>query len=205
VYRQVGGRMRFRVVALPVAVATLLGGCVFSPGAINAPRVDPDDVEQLAADALEDETGQRPDIDCGVDPIYLVEGKEISCLLTDTVAGLEFDTIVTFASVSSSGDYTIDITVADVPNNAPEPTVEPEPGGETPTVSGADIAALAIVALTPELGFVPEITCDYDVVEIVVGNVVDCFYVTDGGIQSVDVHITQFDGETYTINAVVLD
>ncbi len=199
--------MRIRIPVLSgvvVAGALLLTGCVFSPGAINAPTVPADDVATTAEDALEEQVGQRPEIDCGDEPIHLVVDAQVTCLLIDPVAGLEFDTVLTFTAVSGT-DYEFDIAVADVANNAPEPTVEPDPGGGAPTVPGEAIAALAIEALTPVLGFVPEISCDAAEVEIFVGSTADCSYSDADGDHAVEVTVTQFDGETYVINAKVLD
>src|SRR4051812_35979718 len=88
--------------ALAIPAVLLLGGCVFSPGASHAPSVAPDEVAALAEDSLEEETGQRPRIDCGEDRIQLEVGAEISCLLIDPVAGLEFDTIITVTAVTDS-------------------------------------------------------------------------------------------------------
>lgn len=198
-------RTRIPVLAgLVAAGALLLSGCVFSPGAINAPTVPSDDLARAAEDALEEQVGARPEIDCGDEPIHLVVDSQVTCLLVDPVAGLEFDTVITFTAVTGA-DYEFDIAVADVANNAPEPTVKPGPSGEAPTVSGTAIASLAIEALTPVLGFVPEITCADDEVEIFVGNVADCSYSDAEGDHAVEVTITQFDGETYVINARVLD
>jgi hypothetical protein len=199
--------VRFRIFAASVvAVPALLvlSACVFSPGRITAQTVDPEDIETLAEDALEDQTGQRPEIDCGEERIPVQKDREVSCLLVDPIAGLEFDTVITFTTVEG-GKYTIDVAVAEVPNNRPEPTVEPDPGGDAPTVPSADIAALAIEALTPVLGFVPQIECPPDDVPIFVDGVTTCSFEDAQGRHDVEVTITAFDGESYTINAVVVD
>lgn len=194
--------MRTRSLTLiPVAVlaATLLSGCVFNVGLNTSPTVDPQEVADQAADALEGETGVRPDIDCGDDPIPVEANTSVTCLLVDPVVGLEFDVVIGFDEVSQTGGdvaYTISVTVADVPNNAPQPTAAPGT-----TVPVADIQALAIRALTPTLDFVPEVICDATEVEIVVGNTVDCSYESPDGTVEVLVTITAFDqsaGE-YTI------
>jgi hypothetical protein len=183
---------------IPVAAlaVTLLAGCTFSVGVNNAPTVPPEDIETLAADKLEEQVGVRPTIDCGDDDIPVEADTSITCLLVDPVAGLEFDTVITFTEVDGA-NYSFDIQVSDVPNNAPEPTAEP--GASVPIT---DIEALAIRALTPRLGWVPEVTCEGTEVEIVVGNTVACSYPAPGGDIDAIVTITAFDatiGE-YEIN-----
>lgn len=172
------------VAALAVA---LLSGCTFSVGVNTAPTVPADDVETLAADELEKQTGVRPTIDCGADEIPVEVDTSITCLLVDPIAGLEFDTVITFTEVDGT-NYSFDIQVADVPNNAPEPTAEP--GAFVPI---DDIEALAITALKDRLDFVPEVTCEGTEVEIVVGNTVACSYESPEGTVDAIVTITEFD------------
>jgi len=185
------------LVALPVAAAAvaLLAGCVFSPGVNTAPTVPAEDIATLAADALEEQEGIRSTIDCGDEDIPVKAGTSVTCVLVDSVAGLEFDVVITFTEVSGS-DYTIGIRRADVPNNAPQPTAEP--GASVPVT---EIEALAIRALTPSLGFVPVVVCDATEVEIVVGTTVDCSYESPTGTVDAVVTITAFDANTgtYTI------
>lgn len=200
--------MRARPLTLvPAAFAlALLSGCTFSVGTPTAPSIDPENVASTAADALEEETGVRPEIDCGDDEILLEKGRSVTCLLVDPVAGLEYDVVITFTDVAADG-YDIDVAVAEVPNNAPEPTVTPEPQDPdaAPTVPGETIAALAIQALTPELGFVPEILCPEENVAIVPGNRTYCSYDDENGSHDVEVEITSLVGLEYTITARVLE
>lgn len=184
------------LVPLAAVAAVLLAGCTFSVGLNTAPSVPPEKIEKAAESALEHQTGVRPTIDCGDDPIQVEEDASITCLLVDPVAGLEFDVVITFSEVDGD-DYIFDIKVADVPNNAPQPTAEP---GATVPIN--DIEALAIRALAPTLDFVPEVSCEGTEVEIVVGNTVDCTYPSPDGDVAVVVTITQFDPVTgeYVIN-----
>lgn len=190
--------MRTRPLTLvPVAAlaVTLLSGCVFNVGMNTAPKVDAAEIEEAAESALEHQTGVRPEIDCGEDPIPVEKDASVTCLLLDPVAGLEFDVVITFSEVTGD-DYYFDIKVADVPNNAPQPTAEP--GASVPV---GDIEALAIRALTPTLDFVPGVVCDATEVQIVVGNTVDCVYDSPDGIVPIVVTITEFDPNagTYAI------
>lgn len=187
--------MRSRSLTLaPVAALaiTLLAGCTFSVGVNTAPTVPPEDIETLAADKLEEQVGVRPTIDCGEEEIPVEADTSITCLLVDPVVGLEFDTVITFTEVDGT-NYTFDIQVADVPNNAPEPTAEP--GASVPI---ADIEALAITALNNVLDYVPEVTCEGTEVAIVVGNTVDCSYESPDGPVDAVVTITAFDATTGT-------
>lgn len=175
------------LIPLAALAVTLLAGCTFSVGVNTAPTVPPEDIEELAADQLEEQVGVRPTIDCGDAEIPVEADTSITCLLVDPIAGLEFDTVITFTEVDGT-NYAFDIQVADVPNNAPAPTAEP--GASVPI---GDIEALAIRALAPTLDFVPEVTCDGTEVEIVVGNTVACSYPGPSGTVDAVVTITTFD------------
>ena len=194
--------MRSRSITLvPVAAlaVALLSGCVFNVGLNTSPKVDPATIEEAAAAKLEEQTGVRPQIDCGDDDIPLEKNTSVTCLLVDPVAGLEFDVVMTFTEVVGT-DFSFDIKVADVPNNAPQPTAVP--GATVPIV---DIQALAIRALTPTLAFVPEVVCIGDEVEIVVGNTVECSYDSPEGTVPVLVTITEFDPNTGVYSIRVTD
>lgn len=177
-------------VAPVVAVTMLLAGCTFSVGLDTAPTVDPAEIEDAAAGSLEHQTGVRPDIDCGDAPIPVEEGRSVTCVLVDPVAGLEFDAVITFNDVDFPRYY-MDIQVADFPNNAPEPTATPGA-----TVPIGDIEAAAIRALAPVLDYVPEVTCTGDVVPIVVGTTVDCSYPSPDGVVDAVVTISAYDATT---------
>ena len=193
--------MKTRALAVPLllAAALTLAGCTASANL----TVPADQVAELAADALEAQLGQRPDIDCGDDDIALVDGEEVDCLLTDPETETEYDTVVTIEDVDGT-KFSVDVQVADEPNGGSEPTEEEEPSaGDAPTVPGDDIATLAANALAPELGYTPTITCNEDV-EIVVDNSVRCMIADEAGATAtVLITITEFDGSTYKINAEV--
>lgn len=180
--------MRSRsLVAVAALSLLLLAGCTFSVGVNTAPTVPPEDIETLAADELEEQTRVRPVIDCGDDEIPVEVDTSITCLLVDPVAGLEFDTVITFTEVDGT-NYAFDIEVSDVPNNAPQPTAEP--GAVVPI---GDIESLAIRALTPKLDFVPEVTCEGTEAQIVVGTTIACSYPSPEGVVDAVVTITSFD------------
>jgi hypothetical protein len=177
---------------IPVAAlaVTLLAGCTFSVGVNTAPTVPPEDIEELAADELEEQVGVRPTIDCGDNDIQVEADTSVTCLLVDPGTGLEFNTVISFTEVDGD-NYAFDIQVAEVPNNAPEPTAEP--GASVPV---GDIEALAITALKKVLDYVPEVTCEGTEVAIVVGTTVACSYESPEGAVDAVVTITAFDATT---------
>jgi hypothetical protein len=196
--------LRSRILSLVVgaaAAAVLLSGCVpsFTP---QIPEVDASDVAVAVEDKLEEEVGTRPEVDCGSDPVTLEVTASLTCLLTDPGSGLEYDVVVTFTKVTGT-DYEFDFKVADSPNNPPEPTVDPD----TPSVTGDDIAALVVQALSPSLPAPPEVSCPEPTVDIVVENVTYCTFEDENGIHDVQVTITEYDpaAGTYAINAAVIN
>jgi hypothetical protein len=195
--------LRSRILTLAVgaaATAVLLSGCTpnFTP---QIPTVAASDVAIAVEDKLEETVGSRPDVDCGDDEVKLEVPATLTCLLTDPESGLEYDVVVTFTKVTGT-DYEFDFKVADSPNNPPEPTVDPA----APSVSGDDIAALVITALTPELTAPPEVRCPQQTVNIIVGNQTYCQYDDETGSHDVEVTITEYDPDagTYAINATVM-
>jgi Domain of unknown function (DUF4333) len=199
--------VRSRILPIAMVAATaalLLSSCTFSLTP-QVRTVQPDDVANTAEKALEDQVGTRPDIDCGKDKIPLKAKSSITCVLTDPGSGLEYNIVITFSKVTADG-YAIDFKVADSPNNQPTPTVSPSDGG-IPTVSGDDIAALVVTALSPSLGFPPDVSCPEPQVQIAVDNTTYCQFTDDSGSHDVEVTITSYDpaAGNYSINANVIN
>jgi len=94
------------------AAATLLSGCSIS-GTVTA---DPADVAASAADALEQQVGSRPEMDCGAETIEIIDGTVVNCVLTDPETGLMYDAPVTISDVDGL-DYVVNVDVAAEPNN----------------------------------------------------------------------------------------
>lgn len=196
--------MRSRILSLAVgaaATAVLLSGCNFS-FTPQIPEVAGSDVAVAVEDKLEEQVGARPEVDCGGDTVQLEVGTTLTCLLTDPGTDLEYDVVVTFTKVTGT-DYEFDFTVADSPNNPPEPTVDPD----TPSVTGDDIAALVVTALTPSLPAPPVVSCPEPTVDIIVENITYCTYEDEDGVHDVQVTITEYDpvAGTYAINAAVIN
>lgn len=70
------------------------------------------DLASAAADALEEQVGSRPEIDCGDVDIVPEEGRTVYCTLID--GGAEYETTVTFTGVDG-GQWSIDVQVASEP------------------------------------------------------------------------------------------
>jgi len=168
----------------------LLAGCTFSVGVNTAPTVPAHEIETSAAEELEKRTGMRPTIECGDQGIPVEVDTSVTCVLVDPVAGLEFDTVISFTEVVGR-DYAVAVEFASVANNAPVPTAAPGA-----TVPLDEIQALAIGALTPGLGFVPEVRCEGGAVEVVVGSTVSCSHPSPEGVVDVVVTISAYDATT---------
>jgi len=202
--------------ALAVASIFLLAGCSFSAGAPTS--VSSDDIADLAEEALEDENDDTSwKVDCDDDgdevDVDLEEDESIDCLATDKDTDLEYDAEVTITDVDGE-DYEIEVELADEANNA-EDEEEVEEDEENNSsgeyyVSGDDLAALAVEALSPVIGFEPtDMECLSDETEIYVGNYDYCYFTdeSDGTVYTVDVTIDTFDEESgeYTIWAEVIE
>jgi hypothetical protein len=96
---------------LVAATAILLTGCSVS----TTPTADPADVAATAADALEQQVGTRPELDCGTETVNIVDGTVVDCVLTDPATGLQYDAPVTISDVDGL-DYVVNVDVAAEPN-----------------------------------------------------------------------------------------
>ncbi|MFC3490922.1 hypothetical protein [Glycomyces rhizosphaerae] len=135
-----------KLTILPMALAVAaLSACSFSVG---EPTVTGDELAELAEDALEEETGSRPEMDCGsVDSISVSQDKEVDCVATSTETGVAYDATVTFTSVEGS-DYEISVEVASEPNGAASEAPATDPA-EDDTSAPAD-SAISIVVPAPD-------------------------------------------------------
>lgn len=106
-----------KIITAAAAGLTLLGlaGCGVSANF----TVDAAHIAEEAENALAGVVGARPDIDCGTDPIPLVEDSSVVCELTDPGTGALFDVTITFTEVEiEDGNqvrYNFHTKVADQP------------------------------------------------------------------------------------------
>ncbi len=202
--------------ALAVASVFILAGCSFSVG--GPTTVSSDDIADLAEEALEDEFDDTSwKVNCDDDDeeveVDLEEDETIDCLATDKDTDLEYDAEVTITDVKGD-EYEIEVELADEANNADdvEDNSDDDNGsnssGDAFFVSGDDLAALAVEALSPVIGYEPtDMECLADETEIFVDNYDYCYFTgEDGEFYTVDVTIDTFDEETgeYTIWAEII-
>lgn len=176
--------MRQRLFALlPLTIAGLaLSACQFEAGL----TASSESIAGAAADALEEEIGERPEIDCGDKDIIVDNGKEVDCILTDPATGTEYDTVVTLQTVGDDEGWSVQVEVADEPIGgstaaAEDPTeAEESQNSQEPQDDPTGEAAVGEVedaiadALEPELGARPTIDCGEANVMLYEGRTVYC-------------------------------
>lgn len=89
-----------------VVVAVSAAGCT-AEAHLTVPASN---VAKGAADALEQQVGQRPVIDCGSEQVDLVDGKKIHCDVGAKGDPTTYDSVVTISQVKGT-DYHVDIEV----------------------------------------------------------------------------------------------
>lgn len=205
------------VATIAIASIFLLAGCSFIAG--GPTTVSSDDIADLAEEALEDANDDTSwKVNCDDDDeeveVALEEDESIDCLATDKDTDLEYDAEVTITDVD--GDkYEIEVELDDEANNADEEDESDKDDdnsnsdGDTYFVSAADLAALAVKALAPVIGFEPtDMECVTEQTEIYVDNFDYCFFTgEDGSFYSVEVTIDTFDEQSgeYTIWAEIIE
>ncbi|MDM7889302.1 DUF4333 domain-containing protein [Curtobacterium sp. RHCJP20] len=92
----------------------VLAGCTVSTSANRT--VSPPGFERAVADALEREVGQRPLVDCGEDPIDLVEGNTVHCEIGADGDTTVYDSTVEVGDVEGT-DYSVHVQVDEQPKS----------------------------------------------------------------------------------------
>lgn len=101
------------IIVIALAAAAALGGCTASASVYSTAPAQ--DVADLAASALEDQVGFLPTLDCGDEPVKLIENETVECLLTAGDDPTTVDTTVTITDVDGS-KYSVGVEVADSVN-----------------------------------------------------------------------------------------
>ncbi|GIG68820.1 DUF4333 domain-containing protein [Phytomonospora endophytica] len=193
-----------KLVAIPLTFAALaLTACGTGPASASGEAV-----AAAAADSLEKQLGQRPEIDCGTETVTLEEGKTVDCVLTDPVSGALYDTTVTITDVDG-GKWKASVKVADAPrgggpsSSAPPPSESP--AQETLTVPASEVAAAVVDALEAKLGQRPEIDCGEVNLVLSEGRPVYCTLIdrAAGEEYKATVSITGIDGAKWTFTVQV--
>ncbi|QYH36591.1 DUF4333 domain-containing protein [Salinibacterium sp. M195] len=102
--------LRSAILALAVISTTLLAGCSSEPPV----EVSATAIASTAAAALEESTGELPELDCGSDTIELKNGRVLECVLSDLTLVENFDAEVTISDVDGA-NYSVSVTVAEEP------------------------------------------------------------------------------------------
>ncbi|GAB2482239.1 DUF4333 domain-containing protein [Nocardiopsis aegyptia] len=203
--------------ALPLTFAAFaLSACSFEAG----PTVAGEALAQAAADALEQETGERPDVDCGDDSIIAIAAKEVDCVVTDPGTGDEYDAVVTFTGVEGD-QWNVDVEVAsssqgqnaeETGQAEPEPATPSEaPGEPADTEGGVDRVSVTAVeeaaadALEQETGQRPDIECGDLDINPFNGRSVECTLIdaTTGAEHDATVTFTGVEGDQWNISVEV--
>lgn len=194
-----------KLTAVPLLFAAVaLSACTFEAGA----TVSGDRLADAAADALEGEIGERPEVDCGDDDVIASDGKEVDCTMTDPASGEEYDAVVTFTGVEDD-QWNIEVSVPDwQPEQAGQEPQEAgddaaEQGGSAGAIPAADIAAAAADALEAQVGSRPEIDCgEVDIVPEE-GRTIYCTLTDAGAEYETTVTFTGVDGDQWGIDVQV--
>jgi hypothetical protein len=199
-----------KLAALPFALALLgLAACTAEAG----PTVSGEELADLAADALEKETGSRPDLDCGDDDsIIVTQDKEVDCVATSTETGAEYAATITFTSVEGR-DYEISVEVASEPNDAASEapatdpaendTSEPAAGANSIVVPAPDFAAAVADAVADEWGSGNEIDCGDTTTRTLYADAVHSCVLIDASTDAqyiITITITSIDVEANSFN-----
>jgi hypothetical protein len=108
------GRARALTTAAAVALAIpfVLSACSFSTGLATISGAD---LSKQVADQFEQQLNVRPIVDCGTDPIQLVNGAIVHCDFSATDdPTTHYDSTTTISNVNG-GDFHIDTKVASTP------------------------------------------------------------------------------------------
>jgi len=97
------------VVTIAVLAAGLAGCTVEANRTVSA-----DKFATTVADGLEESVGTRPDVDCGDDPIDVVDGAEVHCDVNTPGYDVVYDSVSTI-STDGGDDYSVDVEVDEQP------------------------------------------------------------------------------------------
>jgi len=97
-----------------VAAALALGVAGCTASASVSRTVSADKFATSVADALEEEVGTRPDVDCGDDAIPVVDGDEVHCDVNTPGYDVVYDSVSTI-STESGDEYAVSVVVDEQP------------------------------------------------------------------------------------------
>jgi hypothetical protein len=98
--------------ALPLAIAAALSACSSEKGI----TVSGDSVADSVAGALEEEFGERPEVDCGGDDdIAVTSGKLVECTVVDPATGSEYDATAKLEVIGDYAGWRVRVEMAETP------------------------------------------------------------------------------------------
>ncbi|MBP1240051.1 hypothetical protein ABID92_002864 [Frigoribacterium sp. PvP120] len=97
-----------------VVLTGALAGCTASASANRT--VSADKFATSVADALEEQVGTRPDVDCGDDAIDVVDGEEVHCDVNTPGYDVVYDS-VSVVNTDDGENYTVSVTVDSEPKS----------------------------------------------------------------------------------------
>lgn len=106
--------MRAPTIVPSVLAVVVLGGVLTGCSAQANRTVSADSFATTVADALEQEVGSRPDVDCGDDAIDVVDGEEVHCDVSTPGADVVYDS-TSVISTEGGDDYSVSVTVDSEP------------------------------------------------------------------------------------------
>lgn len=186
--------MRRLLIPATAVLVLALSACSFSASlTVPASRV-----ADAAENALEQQIGSRPDIDCGDDDVKLIDGTVVDCELTDPATGSVFDTTVTISNVDAT-KYSVDVQVADepqggAPSSGPTDTAT-DAAAETLTVTSQELGDTASGSLEGQIG-ANTIVCPGGSQDIYTGFTITCTLIVGGDQQDATITITDADPTT---------
>jgi len=97
-----------------VVLTGALAGCTASASANRT--VSADKFATSVADALEEQVGTRPDVDCGDNAIDVVDGEEVHCDVNTPGYDVVYDS-VSVVNTDDGENYTVSVTVDSEPKS----------------------------------------------------------------------------------------
>ncbi|WP_205327749.1 hypothetical protein [Glycomyces sp. YM15] len=117
--------------ALPLAIASFALAACSTETELTASG---DAVADFVARVLEEQLGERPEVDCGDFEVIVSSGKEVDCTVIDPVTGAAFEVTATLHVIGADEGWRVRVEVPDE-SDAERPT-EPADGSDvegTPT------------------------------------------------------------------------
>jgi hypothetical protein len=108
--------MRASIAASSLLTVVVLTGALAGCTASANRTVSSSKFATSVADALEEQVGTRPDVDCGDDAIDVVDGEEVHCDVNTPGYDVVYDS-VSVVNTDDGENYTVSVTVDSEPKS----------------------------------------------------------------------------------------